>query len=340
MKTFLNVTQEPARSKNYNKTRFSKDINNVRNDIHEKESLITDIYYCLIISEYWNSIKKNHDNEITHYGKNFFESFCIYYFNKIDSSYDNFSKETINHLFNLFSKYINELNFELNFNSFRSQKNYEDIKKLFEDDIESNNTQINYSSQIKDNFKEIKEMVDIKLSKESHSSENIHDLISKILLNYNINIGDYKILLFKDNQIQDSISLSNLTFNEIVERSNSNDYKDFHSSKFYEIIQSSFNFLLVYLNTNKSRLLDIKIKSLKSLIQESDIQIAETIYLQTIEAFKTGDFTKLPFLKEEKQYFYIGTKSLDSEDTFTFTDGREYSSQTFWITGEYISKLI
>ncbi|QTQ07522.1 hypothetical protein J9174_08800 [Macrococcoides canis] len=352
VKVYYNATMKPGKSKNYNKTRIDTEIDSIRDNLVKNNNIVEDIFYCLEIEKIWkNELKKYTDNlnvsdNIYKYGKNYFISFCILYFNekyknvKFEiNKYSSFSVEMIFSLFNLFCDYFEKNNLDVSFNDFKNDNLFKELENFLFEYI----NMVESTNEIEKLLDDLKEYI----NNNFNNRYNIHSLISKFLVEKNVILNNYRIISSENNKIAEHYPLLNETFNEIIDSFNINmeentDVKRlvYDKSKLKIVLNNHVNiFLIEWLDKKKVK--DIKfIKELNLISLDKDEKEAKKIYNIVIEAFEAGDFSKLPSSSENQQFYHIRPKARNGDDTFTFTDGKDYTKQTFWVNKTHLTELI
>lgn len=223
-------------------------------------------------------------------------------------------------LFKLFKLHLEENNNEnsqvstVDFNI--KDLNIEDLKNYMIDNIKSSTAKSSHSNLIKTYLRDIKHFDflfrTITFQKDKHIPTEAFPFSSNTFKQFYL-IEDYP----------DCYSEKDVNFT-------------YHNSELKETINTKFNLFVITLDEEKE-ISDLKL--LEEISFSKYNSEAEKVFNKTLDAFKSGNadiFVK----SSDDATFHVRPKALNSQDTFTFTNGDQEIKRTFWANKETINDLI
>lgn len=346
VKQYLIVTSRPGTAKNFNKNELENKIKEINSELilkgendcirlkEDKKEILEKLSNLSYIEDWWN--KKNREklekDIIDNYGKNYFQSFVLDFYNE--------TVESKSDLDNIYKKFIELININsIQITDFKKDKLYRDIKRNHKEHLKSIKTVKNtreYSQNLVDYLNDrLKTNIDYESEISNFNEEN------------QFKINNLKVIIIKDNKVQEPLYLSSKTFKSIYQGLNieerlvsnrsieKNDFEEFTNSLLYKELNLKYDIIVIEENGEKVEKIDFY-KNCKFDILDKHKQEVERIYNNVITSFIEGNIEKLV----ERSNKVIGTKVSENDGNFIFTTGEQVLNIRFIITENYIESFL
>lgn len=346
VKQYLIVTSRPGTAKNFNKNELENKIKEINSELilkgendcirlkEDKKEILEKLSNLSYIEDWWN--KKNHKklekDIIDNYGKNYFQSFVL-----------DFYKETVeskSDLDNIYKKFIELININsVQITDFKKDKLYGDIKSNHQKNLKS-------IKRVK-NIPEYKQKLVNYLNKMYKTNIDYESEVRFFNEDNEFKMNNLKVIIIKDNKVQEPLYLSSKTFKSIYQGLNieerlvsnrsieKNDFEEFTNSLLYKELNLKYDLIVVEENGEKVEKIDFH-KNCKFDILDKHKQEVERIYNNVITSFIEGNIEKLV----ERNNKVIGTKVSENDGNFIFTTGEQVLNIRFIITENYIESFL
>ena len=356
IKYYLIVNSQPGTSKNFNKKNGKDKLNEIYNVLVEEvgkdkfkikdNTIIEKMAFIPEIEEWWKqkNRKKGKRNRTLYdnYGKNYFESFVLKFYNELLDSEDVDAR--FDELYGEFVKIISELGYDISYNSFKDDELYERINSKYQEYVDAEKKELK-SSDSEEYLKKLEEYL-----KEANPTS-----IQNAILNYNkennIDIDKVRVIRRVNGKIKEHFHLSTKTFNEIyqsidieqklneLDEIKEKEFPSFENSQLYHELNKGYNLYIVDMD-DKGNINSVQFKKEFDfkLLDKKCMGKTKSLYDKTIMAFINGDADLFP--KSSGNNLHIRPKAQTKDDSFLFTNGEQLTKRTFWISKQYIEKLL
>lgn len=346
VKEYLVVTSKPGTAKNFNKNELEKKIKEINSELilkgdnerirlnDDKKEILEKLSNLPYIENWWN--KKNREklekDIIDNYGKNYFQSFVL-----------DFYKETVeskSDLDNIYKKFIELININsVQITDFKKDKLYRDIKSNHQKNLKSIKRVKNITEYRQELVNYLNEMYKTNIDYESE--------VRFFNENNEFKMNNLKVIIIKDNKVQEPLYLSSKTFKSIYQGLNieerlvsnrsieKNDFEEFTNSLLYKELNLKYDIIVIEENGEKVENIDFY-KNCKFDILDKHKKEVERIYNNVITSFIEGNIEKLV----ERGNKVIGTKVSENDGNFIFTTGEQVLNIRFIITENYIKSFL
>ncbi|EGO7914406.1 hypothetical protein FGV22_000474, partial [Enterococcus faecalis] len=337
MKVYLLATEQPGKSKNYNKQKLKEELPSVVTEVRRNNELLEKIDLILEIEKWWsNYIKGIAEKTYFHkYARNYFQSFVIHM-----KDFDNRGSLLDSDLeiyFEVLENILKEHNPDIN--EFKNDDLFNEIVLETEKKYSDENDNI---SQVKDSVEDLVSYI----NNNRKTNYSISATIKKFNEEKNITLEYFRTIPILNRRVKESMPLPNSTFEEfykwdgyLKDDKQETQYKQFEESRFYELIQEEYPIYVIIFNEDKE-VRDIKfIPSFSITKGKNWEENAKKTYNMVKNAFEQGDIEKFPKISTGIG-FHIRPKAINSSDTFQFTDGKDITKRTFWVNSSYIAEIL
>ena len=346
VKEYLVVTSKPGTAKNFNKNELEKKIKEINSELilkgdnerirlnDDKKEILEKLSNLPYIENWWN--KKNREklekDIIDNYGKNYFQSFVLDFYKETVES-----KSDLDKIYKMFRDLIN--NNSVQITDFKKDKLYSDIKRNHKKHLKSIKEVKNTTEYRQDLVNYLNKMYKTNIDYESEVRFFNEDNEFKM--------NNLKVIIIKDNKVQEPLYLSSKTFKSIYQGLNieerlvsnrsieKNDFEEFTNSLLYKELNLKYDLIVVEENGEKVEKIDFH-KNCKFDILDKHKQEVERIYNNVITSFIKGNIEKLV----ERNNKVIGTKVSENDGNFIFTTGEQVLNIRFIITENYIESFL
>ena len=346
VKQYLIVTSRPGTAKNFNKNELENKIKEINSELilkgendcirlkEDKKEILEKLSNLSYIEDWWN--KKNSEklekDIIDNYGKNYFQSFVLDFYNE--------TVESKSYLDNIYKKFIELININsVQITDFKKDKLYRDIKRNHKEHLKSIKTVKNTREYSQNLVDYLNEMYKTNIDYESE--------VRFFNENNEFKMNNLKVIIIKDNKVQEPLYLSSKTFKSIYQGLNieerlvsnrsieKNDFEEFTNSLLYKELNLKYDIIVIEENGEKVEKIDFY-KNCKFDILDKHKQEVERIYNNVITSFIEGNIEKLV----ERGNKVIGTKVSENDGNFIFTTGEQVLNIRFIITENYIASFL
>ncbi|MEX1575578.1 hypothetical protein AB3I68_09320 [Enterococcus sp. C22] len=337
MKVYLLATEQPGKSKNYNKQKLKEELPSVVTEVRRNNELLEKIDLILEIEKWWsNYIKGIAEKTYFHkYARNYFQSFVIHMkdFDNRDSLLDSDLEIYFEELENLLKEHNPDIN------EFKNDDLFKEIVQEAEKKYSDENDNVN---QVMDSVEDLVSYI----NNNRKTNYSISATIKKFNEEKNITLEYFRTIPILNCRVKESMPLPNSTFEEfykwdgyLKDDKQETQYKQFEESWFYKLIQEVYPIYVIIFNEDKE-VIDIKFTSNFSITKGKDWEEnAKKTYNMVKDAFEQGDIEKFPKISTGIG-FHIRPKAINSSDTFQFTDGKDITKRTFWVNSSYIAEIL
>ena len=338
-KIWLIHMQKPGSSKNFNKNKMEKQLEEILSSLKDEDEMIADFVRDIgkirKVEEWWkiarrfellDATRKDEEKEVIRlYGSVYFQSFVLKYTNKGELEIN----EPL--LMNLFQRFLETFSISriVNPNEFKKDNLYNEVMK----------GENNFSEVSSLTSEEVDGILDT-LNITGQSQYSFFNAISRYLISINKNIDYFRVISMIEGTPLESFPFPNSTFSELC----GDKYKTatYQNSSLKAQVNKKYPLFVISKqkkssNDNNDKVLNVEyIPEFTFSKYDKD---AEKAYNKTIDAFKEQNQYKFP-KSSEKLVFHVRTKAIDGNDTFMFTNGEEITKRTFWANKDNIKVLV
>lgn len=378
IKYYLAATSRPGQSKNYNKSDIEKTIGEIHGKLvidegDENKTLNEDGKIVLekmkvipIIETWWRGNKRKIEKKTAfdRFGLTYFQSYVLE--NIRGDELEDITNERLSEIYDEIKQIIKDVKVDQEAADYKNDSLFRRILERNEEksivicgitecSLESNSNGRD-SNEGQSNQSEYESNLQAILVEEIIRKNNSKQSIKEVIKSYNKKIDreveDFRIILVNNKKVNVGFHLSLKSFSsiygdmDILEILKDTDkfeeaFKNvprYEDSILKSCLSQEYNLYVVFIeNEEIDNVRYLEKYSFK--FEPGQEAVFENIYDLTIEAFRKGEWARIP--KENmKNSIYVAPKARNGSDTFYFTDGEEHVKQTFWIHKSLIEEQI
>lgn len=378
IKYYLAATSRPGQSKNYNKSDIEKTIGEIHGKLvidegDENKTLNEDGKIVLekmkvipIIETWWRGNKRKIEKKTAfdRFGLTYFQSYVLE--NLRGDELEDITNERLSEIYDEIKQIIKDVKVDQEAADYKNDSLFRRILERNEEksivicgitecSLESNSNGRD-SNEGQSNQSEYESNLQAILVEEILRKNNSKQSIKEVIKSYNKKIDreveDFRIILVNNKKVNVGFHLSLKSFSsiygdmDILEILKDTDkfeeaFKNvprYEDSILKSCLSQEYNLYVVFIENEEIDNVRY-LEKYSFQFEPGKEAVFENIYDLTIEAFRKGEWARIP--KENmKNSIYVAPKARNGSDTFYFTDGEEHVKQTFWIHKSLIEEQI